>query len=169
MERLKLEKRPLFRMFIIQFAEILGLEFGLLICSYYIEFSFWTFQLVLLPIFFVLLLISKYNKSVTLIEIDIDNKLFIFNQNYLMLASKYYEMAFDEIHITIKWKWLFTRFMQVIEINQNEKTVVVIPLAGSIWKKDELNFFLSSVDELKKKNMIKVDLGSYTPLSHPRL
>lgn len=96
MERLKLEKRPLFQMFKIQFAEIFGLETGLLIGTYYTEFSFWTLQLILLPVFFVLLLISKYNKSVTLIEIDIDNKLFKFNQDYLMVLSKHYEIAFEK-------------------------------------------------------------------------
>lgn len=70
MERLKLEKRPLFQMLKIQFVEILGLETGLLIGIYFTDFSFWIFQLALLPVYFVLLLISKYNKSVTLIVLE---------------------------------------------------------------------------------------------------
>ncbi len=161
MMKLKLEKRPLFQMFKIQFVDILGLETGLLIGIYFTEFSFWTFQLALLPVYFVLLLISKYNKSVTLIEIDIDNKLFKFNQDYLLVSSKHYEIAFDEIYISVKLRWLFTYLTPVVGIKQRGKTVVVIPLYRSIWEKDEINLFLSSVGELEKQDMIKADFGPF--------
>lgn len=68
-----------------------------------------------------------------------------------------------KIHISVKLKWLFTRIMQVIEIKQGDKIVVVIPLKGSIWKKEEIDLFLRTIEELKKEDAIKANFGSYKP------
>ncbi len=160
METIILQKKPIFKIFQIQFGDFLALETGLLIGCYYVDLSFVIFQLLLLPIF-VVILISKYTKSVTLIEIDYNNKLLRFKQNYFLISSKKYEITFNEADIKIRWKWLLNYYSQVIEINKNGKLIMVIPLIGSIWKKNELHYLLKILKSLEIKDEIKADFGSY--------
>ena len=136
-------------MFLIQYGYILGLEAGLLISYNYIDFNFYVFQLLLVPVFLVILF-SKYNKSITTIEIDINSKLIRINQNLFLIFTKKYEISFKDIHIKSRWKWLLIYYTQVIEIKDKGKLIAVIPLKGSIWNKDELNELIQTFMDLKK-------------------
>jgi hypothetical protein len=160
METLKLQKRPIFRIFLIQYGEILGLETGLVICSQYIDFSFYIFQLLLIPIF-ILLAVSKYNKSITSITIDNSNRLFKIKQDYFLVLTKDFEIPFVNVYFQVRWKWLMNFYSQVIEIKENGKLIAVIPLKGSIWNRNELKCLVNKVNELSNKNEIKADLSSY--------
>jgi hypothetical protein len=160
METLKLQKRPIFRVFLIQYGEILGLETGLVLCYHYIDFSFYVFQLLLIPIFF-LLIFSKYNKSITSIIIDCSNKIFKIKQDYFLVLTKDFEIPFVNVYFQVRWKWLMNFYSQVIEIKENGKLIAVIPLKGSIWSRNELRCLINKLNELSNKNEIKADLSSY--------
>lgn len=160
METLKLQKRPIFKIFLIQYGEILGLEIGLILCYYYIDFSFFVFQLLLIPIF-LLLISSKYNKSITSIIIDYSNRIIKIKQNYFLAFTKDFEIPFDNVYFKIRWKWLMNFYSQVIEIKKNGKLIAVIPLKGSIWNINELRCLINKLNELSNKNEIKADFSSY--------
>lgn len=154
MEDFKIHKEPISRMFIIQYGQILGLEFGLIICNSFIDMNFYVFQLLLLPIF-LLLLISKYNKSVTTILIDVKNKSIAFNLNSYLLFNKNFQIPFNKLIVQLRWKWLLNYYSQVIEIRDAKKIVAVIPLKGSIWSEDELNSFIQILRKLNEEGEIK--------------
>jgi hypothetical protein len=158
MNEMRLYKKPLFKIFLIQYGHILGLEIGLIISYNYVDFNFYVFQLLLMPIFFVLV-ISKYNKSITSIELDNNNKLIKLNQNFFLISTKKYEIPFKDIFFKLRWKWLLNYYSQVIEIKEGGRLIAVIPVKGSIWNKDELNMLLSALTELKKQGEIDADLG----------
>jgi hypothetical protein len=158
MNEIRLYKKPLFKMFLIQYGYILGLEAGLLISYNYVDFNFYVFQLLLMPVFLVLIF-SKYNKSITTIEIDINNKLIRLNQNLFLILTKKYEISFKDIYIKLRWKWLLNYYTQVIEIKEKGKLIAVIPLKGSIWNMDELNKLIHTLIDLKKQGEIDADLG----------
>jgi predicted membrane metal-binding protein len=157
MKGLKLQKKPLGKMFIIQYGHIIGFEVGLIICSNYVDFNFLVFQLLIIPVFFVLI-ISKYNKSVTKIEIDYDNKFLRLQKNYFLILTKSFEIPFDRLSFQQRMKWLLNFYTQVLEIKESGKLLVVIPLNGSIWNKDEIDLILHSLKDLAEKGEIKADL-----------
>ena len=49
-------------------------------------------------------------------------------------------------------------YTQVLEIKESGKLLVVIPLNGSIWNKDEIDLILHSLKDLAEKGEIKADL-----------
>ena len=55
-------------------------------------------------------------------------------------------------------KWLLNFYTQVLEIKESGKLLVVIPLNGSIWNKDEIDLILHSLKDLAEKGEIKADL-----------
>lgn len=157
MEDFKLHKVPVSRMFMIQYGQILGIEIGLIICNNFIDMNFYIFQLLLLPVF-LLLLISRYNKSVTTILIDVKNEIISLNLNSYLLYNKNFQIPFNDVVIQLKWKWLLNYYSQVIEISDADKIIAVIPLKGSIWNEDELNNFIQRLKVLKEENKIKAKL-----------
>ena len=78
MKGLKLQKKPLGKMFIIQYGHIIGFEVGLIICSNYVDFNFLVFQLLIIPVFRVILFPNT--QSVHKIEIDYDNKFCVYRR-----------------------------------------------------------------------------------------
>ena len=155
---MKLNKKPLLKIFIIQYGHIIGFEAGLIISYHFIDFNFYVFQLLLMPVFLVLI-ISKYNKSITTIEIDNNNKVIIIKKNFFLIITKKYEIPFKYIYFKLRWKWLLNFYSEVIEIKERGRLIAVIPLKSSIWNKNEINELIHSLKELKKEGEIDADLG----------
>jgi len=156
-------KNPLLKIFLIQYGQILSFEVGLIICYMYTDINFYVFQFALVPIF-IILIFSKYNKSITTIDIDYNNKLFTLKKNYFLVYTKTYKIPFEKIFIQLRWKWLLNFYSQVIEISENGKLIAVIPIKSSIWNKKELEFLIHSVKDLEMEGEIKANFGNFKKL-----
>lgn len=144
---MEIKKRQTGKIFIIQYGEILGLEIGLLISHYFLGFHFWLFQAILFAIF-IPVLISKYNKPITKIRFDKDKKIVEFYQNRFMIYQKVYRIPFSSLTVRIKWKWLLNYYSKVIEVIDDKKLVIVMPMNGYLWKKDDIDKILREFEKL---------------------
>jgi hypothetical protein len=160
MEKLIFYKRPLFRIFIIQFGEILGFELGLVICYQFIHVSFWLLQLMLVPIFLILMF-SQYNKPIISIIFDMEKSVLRMRKISFCCVEKEYVIPFEQVSARVRSKWLLNYYSQVLEIKEKDMLVTVIPIRGSIWTKGELNHIIEALKELAASDKIKADLGSY--------
>ena len=134
-------KRTSISFFIDQFAGIIGLQSGLIICSFFLDFS-WVIigQIILLPIF-VIFHISKYNKPVKKILIIKPDKLFQFHVSTTGQTEKIIKIPFDNLKIERRFKWLMNYYQEVLEIKDKEMLKIVIPTykSNSDFIKDFLN------------------------------
>ena len=154
MDRIEFNKCPYFKMFFLQFGDILAIETGLLICFRFIDlFSFYIFQLAIIPVF-LFLLFAKYTKSVTKILLDIKKRQLCLRVNYFLIYNKSYDIQFIQLNIKIRNKWLLRYYYEIIEIKMNNKTIVVIPYKLSIWNETEFNKMKDIIEELTKKDLI---------------
>ena len=134
-------KRTSINFFNDQFGGIIGLQSGLIICSFFIDFS-WVIigQIILLPIF-IIFLVSKYNKPVRRILIIKPDKLFQFHVSTTGHAEKIITIPFDNLQIERRFKWLMNYYQEVLEIKDKEILKIVIPIyiSNSDFIKDILN------------------------------
>lgn len=124
-------RRTSINIFIDQFGGIIGLQSGLIICSFFIDFS-WVIigQIILLPIFIVLL-VSKFNKPVKRILIIKPDKLFQFHVSTTGQTEKIIKIPFDNLKIERKFKWLLNYYQEVLEIKDKDTLKVVVPINKS--------------------------------------
>ena len=134
-------RRTSINIFIDQFGGIIGLQSGLIICSFFIDFS-WVIigQIILLPIF-IIFLFSKYNKPVKRILIIKPARLFQFHVSTTGQAEKIITIPFDNFKIERRFKWLMNYYQEVFEIKDEEILKIVVPInkSNSDFVKDMLN------------------------------
>lgn len=145
---MEIKKKQIGKIFFIQYGEILGFELGLLISYHFLDFNFWIFQAILFAIF-IPVLISKYNKPITKIRFDKDKKIVKFYQNRFMIYEKEYRIPFSSLSVAIKWKWLLNYYSKVIEVFDDKKLLIVLPMNGYLWKKNDIDKILREFEELK--------------------
>jgi hypothetical protein len=153
MSKIEFQKMPKLKILFVQFNYILGLEMGLFLSYLFVDFSFYTYQLILLPII-IYLLISQHTKSVTGIYIDHKSRIIKLTINYFLIYNKCYDIPFNEFEIKVKWKWLLNFNSKVIELKKLNRSIAIIPFKMSIWKEAELNNLVTILSDLSLSSAV---------------
>ncbi|UBM62541.1 hypothetical protein LA303_00835 [Candidatus Sulfidibacterium hydrothermale] len=145
-------KAPNFDVFYSKFSGIIGIEIGVVLGGIYSMFSFWEIQLFALPVILVLLL-SKYNNTITEISIDEEKQIFIIFINSFINKKKYI-LNFTDLKVNVRFKWLLNYYGDVIEIKNKNNIIAVIPIAGSEYNKSVKKHLINYFKDISNKSLI---------------
>lgn len=136
-----------------QFAEIIGIEAGLIVTSFFLEFDFLIGQFIVIVIA-LLIYFSKSNKAITTITFDYENE-------YLELISFQYfhykqkKIFFRDLRIILRMRFILNFYTKVIEFYNDDKLIAVLPLSNSLWEKEELEKLKEAFDALAEHKLHK--------------
>lgn len=146
-------KRSNWKTFMDQFGEIIGLETGLIICSFFFELK-WIIvgQFFLIPIFIILIL-SKYSKSIDKVLINRTENIFQFHLSNFLKSEKIVVIPFEHIKIDRKFKWILNYYTEIIEIKEVDKNRIIIPINKS--NSEFIREYLAEIEFLSKDELIE--------------
>ena len=115
----------------------------------FVDLNFVLFQLIL-TVYFVAVLFSKYNKPITRIAFDYDKREIIITVASI-LYKKTYTIPFKNLKMSIKMKFLMNYYSKVLEIKNKEKVAVILPIKNSLWGKNEIRGLLAEINDVNTK------------------
>ena len=145
-------KVSLFSILTRQLGSIVGIEVGLIICYFFVDFEIiMVIQIRVIPIILIILF-SKYTNPLINIKIDYSNQNLQFNNAILGKHCRLTKITFDQIFVQKRWKWLLNFYQEVIEIKEGSAIKIVVPI---IDNKQFIDALIQELQKMKAMNFIK--------------